>query len=131
MSLSRSTLWFSRYGGLKKKSFTTFGGDCTFTEIISDDEDATAIGLNESLTQFGVVALLHLFADVLEPLKKLMIHFQKRDIDLNSVETDYTICLKELQNFTEGNFGPRLKMFFETVKQENQPNKYSYKNIYI
>ena len=60
-----------------------------------------------------------------------MIHFQKRDIDLNSVATDYTICLKELQNFTEGNFGPRLKMFFETVKQESQPNKYSYKNIYI
>jgi hypothetical protein len=90
----------------------------TFTEIISEDNDATAIGLNESLTQFGIVALLHLLADVLEPLKKLMIHFQKRNIDLNSIDTNYTICLKDLQDFTERMIGRRLKQFLETFQQE-------------
>ena len=103
----------------------------TFTEIISDDNDATAIGLNQSLTNFSTVALLHLFADILDPVKKLMLHFQKRDIDLDSMETDYEICSKDLQDLYEGKIGRRLFDFLEKVEIEPGTNKYSYKNIYL
>ena len=82
----------------------------TFTEVIAKDKDSYAIGLNESLTQFGTLALIHLFADILSPLKKLMIHFQSRDIDLDGIEVDYNICLRDLQNFGEGKIG--ILIFF-------------------
>ena len=103
----------------------------TFTEIISDDNDATAIGLNQSLTTFSTIALLHLFADILDPVKKLMLHFQERDIDLDSLETDYEICLKDLQDLGEGKIGRRLFDFLEKIEVEPGTGTYSYKNIYL
>ena len=79
--------WLSNFDAIEK--IIELYESVIISEIIAEDNDATAIGLNQCITNFRVIALLHLFGDILEPLKKLMIHFQRRDIDLDAMDTDY------------------------------------------
>ena len=56
-------------------------------------------------------------------MKKLMVHSQKRDLDLYSMEVDYDICIHDLQQFSEGCIGNFIAYYIVLNVLKGKNNK--------
>ena len=74
-------------------------------DIAQEEDDCEARTLFDILIKFSKIADICIAADLLKPINMLMKIFQSREIDFETLETDYNICILKLKNFANGEIG--------------------------